>query len=289
MIDDFLVEELWRECDGANCGLELREFKEVLERVGTAQNFGLAEGMYASREQQATYLRGLKLDELVLAQACAAGKERAWERFVETYREPLVRAAIAITGNETLGRDLAEQLYAELFGLSEKDGQRRCPLASYRGRGSLMGWLRTTLGQRHVDHHRRNWRIDALDEFDAPAPGDTKELPAAELTLLERAVGGALERSDAEDRLLLAAHFLDGRTLLQIGNLLHLHEATISRKVKRVCEKIRKQILKDLQGLGLSRRAAEEMMGTDPRDLELNLRKLLQNSQLDAFQEKAAR
>jgi RNA polymerase sigma-70 factor (ECF subfamily) len=59
--------------------------------------------------------------------------------------------------------------------------------------------------------------------------------------------------------------------------------------VKRVCEKIRKQILKDLQGLGLSRRAAEEMMGTDPRDLELNLRKLLQNSQLDAFQEKAAR
>jgi len=32
------------------------------------------------------------------------------------YREPLVRAAIAITGSDTLGRELADQLYAELFG-----------------------------------------------------------------------------------------------------------------------------------------------------------------------------
>ncbi len=100
-----------------------------------------------------------------------------------------------------------------------------------------MGWLRTTLAQRHVDHHRRNWRTEPLEEFDAPAPKGAEELPAAELTTLEKAVGDALERANAEDRLLLTAHFLDGRTLLQIGNVLHLHEATVSRKVKRICDK----------------------------------------------------
>ena len=287
-LDGSLVEELWQEFDGASFGLERVEFKEILQQAGTAQNFGLAEGANASREQQASYLRGLKLSELMLAHACAAGKDRAWEQFVATYRQPLMRAAIAITGSETLGRDLADQLYAELFGLTEKGGERRCPLASYRGRGSLMGWLRTTLAQRHVDHHRRSHREEPLEEFDAPATEPVQERPAAMLTTLEKAVEGALSTAEAEDRLLLAAYFLDGRTLLEIAKVLRVHEATVSRKLKRACQNLRKQILKNLQGFGLGKRAAEEALGTDPRDLDMNLKKLLQYSQSDAFQEKAA-
>jgi RNA polymerase sigma-70 factor, ECF subfamily len=287
-VDGSLLEELWQECEAASCGLERDEFDKILLEVGTAQNYGLAEGGTVSRRQQAEYFRGLKLGDLVLARACAAGNERAWEHFVSIYRQPLVRAAIAITGSATLGHDLADQLYAELFGLTTRDGERRCPLQSYRGRGSLMGWLRTTLAQRHVDHHRRSHREQPLEEFDAPAPTSEPEKPAAELSVVERAVEGALQRCDAEERLLLAAYYLDERTLLQIAKVLHVHEATVSRKLKRVCQDLRKQILKNLQGLGLSGRAADEALGSDPRDLDVNLKKLLQYSQSDAFQEKAA-
>jgi RNA polymerase sigma-70 factor (ECF subfamily) len=287
-LDGSLVEELWQECDGASLGLERVEFREILQQAGASQNFGLAEGANASRQQQAGYLRVLKLNELMLAQACAAGKDRAWEQFVATYRQPLMRAAIAITGSETLGRDLADQLYAELYGLTEKAGERRCPLASYRGRGSLMGWLRTTLAQRHVDYHRRSHREEPLEEFDAPAPEQAQEKPAAMLTTLEKAVEGALSSAEAEDRLLLAAYFLDGRTLHEIAKMLQVHEATVSRKLKRICQDLRKQVLKNLQGLGLSRRAGEEALGADPRDLDVNLKELLQYSQSEAFQEKAA-
>src|SRR5580704_13198584 len=92
-LDGSLVEELWQECDGASFGLERVEFQEILQQAGTAQNFGLTEGTNASREQQAGYLNGLKLSELMLAHACAAGKDRAWEQFVATYRQPLMRAA----------------------------------------------------------------------------------------------------------------------------------------------------------------------------------------------------
>ena len=160
-MDRRLLDELWRSSDVPSWGLERDEFDRIIADAGIAQNFGLDAGVAATRRQQAEFFRGLRLDDLVLARACAAGNERAWEHFIAQHRQPLIRAAIAITGSETLGRDLADQLYAELFGLNMREGERRCPLLSYRGRGSLMGWLRTTLAQRHVDHHRRSRREHA--------------------------------------------------------------------------------------------------------------------------------
>jgi len=287
-IDRALLEELWRASDAASWGLAREDFDRILLEAGTAWNYGLAEGATASRHQQAAFFRGLRLADLVLARACADGNERAWERFIAVYRQPLVRAAIAITGSETLGRDLADQLYAELYGLTVRDGERRCPLHSYRGRGSLMGWLRTTLAQRHVDHHRRTRHEEPIEEFDAPAPDPAPEQQAGELSLLERAIEEALEKREAEDRFLLAAYYLDGQTLKQIAGVLGVHEATVSRKLRRAIEEIRKQVLRNLQRGGLSRRAAEEALGADPRDLDLNLKKLLQNSQTETFKEQAA-
>jgi RNA polymerase sigma-70 factor (ECF subfamily) len=291
-LDGVLREQLWLECDAAAWGLGPDEFNAILLSVGRSQNYGLAEGTAASRQQQAAFFSGLRLADLVLARACAAGNERAWERFVALYRQPLTRAAMAIAGSETLGRDLAGQLYAELFGLATRDGARRCPLLSYRGRGSLMGWLRTTLAQRHVDHLRRTRREEPLEksdaELDLPAPDPEPATPPAELSRLEKAVEDALRRQDAEERFLLAAYYLDQRTLMEIARVLHVHEATVSRKLRRALDGIRKQVLKNLQSSGLSRRAAQEALGSDPRDLHPNLKKLLQSSLPGAFQEKAA-
>jgi RNA polymerase sigma-70 factor, ECF subfamily len=284
-------DEFWRASDAATYGMTRVEFDEILLRFGAAQNYGLPAGATFSTERQAEFFRVLKLNDLVLARACAAGHERAWEHFVATYHGPLVRVAIAITGSETLGRDLAGSLYAELYGMKESDGQRKCPLDSYRGRGSLMGWLRTTLAQRFVDHHRRSHRETALDDpehaFDPPAP--VSEEAPAHLAALARAVEDAVARQDADDRFLLAAYYLDGRTLAQIAQLLRVHEATVSRKLRRAAEEIRKQVLRNLRQAGLSRRAAEEALGADPRDLDLNWKKLLQYSQANAFPEKAVR
>jgi RNA polymerase sigma-70 factor (ECF subfamily) len=70
--------------------------------------------------------------------------------------------------------------------------------------------------------------------------------------------------------------------------VLSVHEATVSRRLRRVTDGLRKKVLRNLEDAGLSRRAAEEALGADPRDLDLNLKKLLQYSQSDAFQEKAA-
>ncbi len=290
-LDRALIDELWRACGAGGWGLREGEFEQILLDAGTAQNFGLADGAIASRQQQASFFRTLCLSDLILARACAAGNEQAWEHFVAVYRQPLTRAAIAITGSQTLGRDLADQLYAELYGLAERDGARRCPLLSYRGRGSLMGWLRTTLAQRHVDHHRRNWRLTPMEESiekdDAMGQEPVQEVTTRELSLLEQAIAEALGARDAETRYVLAAYYLDQQTLRQIAGVLAVHEATVSRKLQRATGEIRRQILGNLEHLGLSRRAAEEALGVDVRDVEVNLRKLLQNSQTRTFKEQA--
>jgi RNA polymerase sigma-70 factor (ECF subfamily) len=291
MLDRAVTAELWRSCDAASWGLTRDEFEQCLLDAGRARNFGLAQAAdatTATRQQQTVFFRGLCVSDLALARACARGNERAWEHFVAVYRQPLTRAAIAITGSETLGHELADQLYAELYGLNVRDGERRCPLLSYGGRGSLMSWLRTTLAQRHVDHYRRTRREEPIEDFDAPALHPPQQTPARELSLLERAIEHAVSGREAEERYLLAAYYLDEHTLLEIARVLGVHEATVSRKLHRAADAIRKQIFKNLRRGGMSRRAAEEAMGADPRDVEVNLKKLLQNSQSEAFQEQAA-
>jgi len=87
---------------------------------------------------------------------------------------------------------------------------------------------------------------------------------------------------------LLSSYFLDRQPLAQIARVLHVHEATISRRLKRLLTDLRKRLLQQLQAGGSSKRAAEEALGNDPRDLEINLRALLQSSQTTSFSEKTA-
>ena len=280
------IQELWLAAEGEACGMTLEEFSSSLDSVGTRFNHGFPPGTYPDSAQKIAFFRSLRLSEFALAHSCALGREVAWRRFVDRYRNSLTQAAIAITGSTTLGHDLADSLYSELYGLRQVDAQRASPLSSYSGRGSLLGWLRTTLAQRHVDHHRRIHRETPLEALDVPAPEPSLSPLPAELTRLNDAVAQTLRKLLPEDRFLLASYFLDRQTLLQIARILRVHEATISRKLKRLVGDLRKQLLHNLQSGGLSKRAAEEALGTDPRDLEINLRSLLQTSQTGPFSDK---
>src|SRR5262249_48250624 len=68
------------------------------------------------------YLESLQVSELALACACRAGDDSAWEHFIREYRPGLYAAARVGAGDD--GRDLADGLYAELFGLTERNGER---------------------------------------------------------------------------------------------------------------------------------------------------------------------
>jgi len=279
-----LLDELCLLGQTANVSLARNDFEQALLAIGARHNYGLTPDAEPNAARKESFLRSLQLPDLALAQACALGQETAWHQFLSRFRAPLTQAAIAITRSSSLGPELADSLYAELFGLSERHGHRRSPLASYSGRGSLMGWLRTSLAQRHVDHHRRTHRDEPLaDEAAIPAPDSTPAPLPQELAALSNSVAATLDELPAEDRFLLSAYFLDQRTLQQIAQVLRVHEATISRRLKRLTARLRDRLLQNLQRNGLRRRAAEETLGTDPRDLSINLRALLQTSAPAAF------
>jgi RNA polymerase sigma-70 factor, ECF subfamily len=282
-----LLHDLWRSAEAGSVGLTEAELAAVLDSIGAKHNFGLPAATQATPAQVEKFYLALQLTDLVLARACALGRDEAWEQFLNRYRRPLKLAAIAITGSSSLGEDLADSLYSELFGLTERDNQRHSPLASYSGRGSLMGWLRATLAQRHVDHHRRTHRESPLEDNEPAAPDAAPATSPEVLQKLDAAVTETLQTLTPDDRFLLSAYYLDQRTLLQIAQLLRVHEATISRRLKRLTASVYKHLLKHLQASGLSRRVAEEALGTDPRDLTINLRNLLQPSPPLSFLDQA--
>lgn len=279
------IEELYKAADAASVGLTSNELANALLAIGAKCNYGLAPGAEPNRSQAGAFWRGLQLRDLALAQSCALGRDIAWQQFLARYREPLMQAAIGITRSASAGEELADSLYSEMFGLSERDGERRSPLASYSGRGSLMGFLRASLAQRNAGQYRRTNREVPLPVVElAAAP--LSPTPAADgLSRLTDALTSALGSLTAEERFLLSAWFLDRRTLAEIAQVLRVHESTMSRRIKRLTSSLRKELLKNLRASGMNMQAAEEVLGTDPRDLDINIRSLLQASQTGAFLE----
>jgi RNA polymerase sigma-70 factor (ECF subfamily) len=278
LLPEILGEELWQVAGAAQVELSKAEFSEALETIGAKDNFGLDPDKHANQRQRETFWRALRLEELAIARGCALGRESAWRRFLAQYREQLTRAAVEMTGSAALGEELASALYSELYGLTEREGKRWSPLLRYSGRGSLMGWLRAILAQRRVNQYRKIGRETELGEIE-PAAAVSEQIEPEQLEDLRVALKMTLSEASAEERFLLSAYYLDQHTLHEMSRVLRVHEATVSRKLKRATERLRKQLLRRLRARGLSRRAAEEALGTDPRDVDINLRKLLQKSE----------
>ena len=201
----------------------------------------------------------LHLEDLALAVACALGIDAAWEHFIREHRPALYRAAAAID-RAGGGRELADSIYADLFGLRERDGERQSLFRYFHGRSSLGSWVRAVLAQRHIDRIRASRRLDPLpgdDEAGAlPAravdPGETAATHHAAMT---RALTAALAALAPRDRLRLGCYYAQNMKLAAIGRLLGEHEASVSRHLTRVRGELRASIethLRDVAGYDVS-------------------------------------
>jgi RNA polymerase sigma-70 factor (ECF subfamily) len=272
-----LLAQLYRDSGASALGMSQQEFDAILQAI--AKKFL---GPDATADIVAGLYRSLRLQELVLARACAAGNEKAWDVFLNRYRARLYEAGLAIARNDSIGRELADSLYADLFGSTVRGGCRISKLDFYTGRGSLEGWLRSVLAQEFVNRYRAQSRLVSLDEQQeedgvqfAAAPAANGDPPPADARV-NIAVDAALRALAAEDCLLLAAYYLDGRKLAEIAKMLSVHESSVSRRLARIAAELRKDILRRLCAAGMSRRQAEESLECDVRDLTVNVRARLE-------------
>lgn len=265
--------QLWEASGAAAFGLSQDDLAGILGEVASRYPDAVSA---AGRLED--FCRSLRLQELVLARACAAGSDAAWEQFLLRYREKLYDAARGIARNDEVAHELADGVYADLFGTRVRDGERVSKLSLYMGRGSLEGWLRTVLAQEFVNRYRAQRRLVSLEEdeeaghqFAAPQP-ETASPPDPRL---EAATDSALASLPAEERFILASYFLDGRTLAEIARMLGVHESTVSRRLEKITGGLRKRILAGLARCGMSRQQAEEALEADVRDFAVDVRRRL--------------
>lgn len=247
-LDAATIRRLHRTAGADTWNLSHERFGELLQ-ASVAHGCRDCEGSALAR-----YLESLHVQDLALAAACSEAHEGAWDRFIQHFRPILYRAADAIDRTGA-AREAADSLYAELFGLTERDGERRSLFRYFHGRSSLATWLRVVLAQRYVDTIRRTRRLEPLPDDEG---GAGSSAPAADpdrprhLELIQRTVRAAIDALEPKDRLRLACYYAQDLTLAEIGRLLREHEATVSRHLARTRRRIREAVERRLRQEGMS-------------------------------------
>jgi RNA polymerase sigma factor (sigma-70 family) len=272
-----LLESLQVRANAARWNVPLDEFAATLCR-SAAHRFGAEQ---PPAEELENYLRTLHLEDLALACALRCGCEPAWEEFVANYRPILYAAGRAIVGSagEERARELADSLYAELYGLDRSGGARKNSLLDYfHGRSRLATWLRSILAQRYVDALRGSRRLESLDDENAAshAAGVTHANPAFEnmdpdrarlLPALFEAISETLAALPASDRLLLSLYYVQGLTLAQIARIRGVHEATASRRLQTIRLDLRQNVVRLLAQGSAARNGRPATKGLSPAEI----------------------
>lgn len=109
------------------------------------------------------FIDSIRADDLFLALACASGSERAWWEFDHQHRGYLERISRFLASTDLSAQEVIDHVYVELYGTRVVDGVRLSKFATYSGKGSIRGWLRTVIWHALVDLHRASHDEVSLD------------------------------------------------------------------------------------------------------------------------------
>jgi RNA polymerase sigma-70 factor (ECF subfamily) len=209
------------------------------------------------------FIDEMQADDLCLIIACEHGDESAWNDLVERFTTTVRSAARSASANEDAAEELAQSIWAELYGLRVRDdGRRASKLAYYSGRGSLAGWLRAVVAQLSVDSFRkqsklvqteedtdldrlaRDARVSETQAFAISGVSNPEQTLSNRFaqTDLQDALTTAVSELVAEDRLLVKLYYFDDLRLREAGAVLGVHEATASRRLTRIQTDLRKRV-----------------------------------------------
>ena len=147
-----------------NFGVLIDCFKDSL-RKSSRKYLSINSSEKATVEELNDFLQQIQADDLFMALACANGNERAWWEFDQQHRNYLERVARHLARTEIDAQEVVDTVYVELYGTRVVDGERVSKFATYSGRGSLRGWLRTVIWHSLVDLHRASHDEVSLDEM----------------------------------------------------------------------------------------------------------------------------
>ena len=286
-----LLLRLFAESSAEGWHLSFSGFEAALTR-SAAKRFA---GSSAPPERIREYFATLHVGDLALACACAEGSETAWNEFVSEYRGYMRSAAAAILrrpASDPVATELADSLFADLYGLSEGKAGGRSLFRYFHGRSSLKTWLRAVLAQRHIDSIRAAKKFDSLD--DVRDNHETRrvpelsrvELPAdphrqAYLKRFREALTLALATLEARDRSRLRLYYAEDRTLAEIGRELGEHESSVSRNLERIRQELRTSVESLLRAGKNAANGEAGVSGMDDAQIDLCLQYAAEDAAID--------
>jgi RNA polymerase sigma-70 factor len=204
-----------------------------------------------SADQVRNFLAELQTGDLFLALACARGNEHAWWDFDQNYRPYIERIARHLASADTHAEEVTDFVYVELYGTRVVADVRQSKFATYTGRGSLRGWLRTVVWHAVIDMHRAGHDEISIDDW-TESGGETHDRPGwraealgGEGAMLDRiarerfkaATVAALDVSfatlDDHEKLLLLYYHVENLKLREIARLVEEPASPLRRWFQR--------------------------------------------------------
>ena len=173
--------------------------------------------------------RDLDRDRQLAKDACA-GDEDAWRRIYDLTQARLFNFLCYQTGDRDVARDLLQETYVVAF----------TRLATYRGQGTLLGWLRKVALRKCLDWRRRVAlrvrKLAALARDITPlaSSGAEETFPG-----LGDGIQAALDRLSSRQRAAILLRELEDQPFAAIADSLGCSEATARVHHHRACRNLR--------------------------------------------------
>lgn len=226
-------------------------------------------------------LRSLYIEELALCCAAEAREPNALRALAEHY----VPSVEAVLRRHRLDQETVRDLRQDLLEkLTVADAGGRPKLSLYAGRGSLTGWLKVVAAReaRHLIKKGAREEPSELEVLDRAAVDEGDH----EIAFLKARYGKELKESFAaamatlsvRERNLLRYSLVDGLNIDQIGEIHHVHRATIARWIDGARERILKATRREMMArLEIDRREFESIVRLVQSQLHMSVCRLLED------------
>ena len=244
---------LYERCAQAapNYNISLEDFQAAVRTAIDKYLVDRTNGNAPAPEAVRQFINELQTGDLYLAQACARGNEHAWWEFDQNYRRYIERIARHLSSVETDAEEVIDSVYVELYGTRLVEGVRQSKFATYTGRGTLRGWLRTVVWHAVIDMHRARHDEISIEDWSESGgethdrPGWRAEARGGEGAMVDRiareryaaatlqALNSSLATLDDHEKLLLLYYHVEGLKLREIARLVEAPQSPLRRWFQR--------------------------------------------------------
>ncbi len=169
--------------------------------------------------------------DLRLAQAAVSGDEGAWRSIYDQTHARLFNFLCYQTGDRDAARDLLQETYVVAFSR----------LDTFRGQGTLLGWLRKVALRKCLDWRRqvalrvRKLAVLAREVTPLASSGAEESFPG-----LGDGIQAALDRLSSRQRAAILLRELEDQSFAMIADSLGCSEATARVHHHRACRNLRR-------------------------------------------------